>query len=79
MYDESAHDATVSATTAAAPSINPASLSIDDMERLLSAARGLRITPEKVQADIDAGVPVGANGRRYLVHYAAWLLREVQA
>jgi len=34
---------------------------------------------EQVQADIDAGAPVGAGGRMNLMHYAAWLLREVQA
>jgi hypothetical protein len=49
------------------------------MSRLLSAAGGRKVTPEQVQADIDAGAPVGAGGRMNLVHYAAWLLREVQA
>lgn len=58
--------------------VNPTSLSIEDMARLLSAAGGLKITPEQVQADIDAGAPVGAGGRMNLVHYAAWLMREVQ-
>ena len=61
------------------PAVNPASLSIEDMSRLLSAAGGRKVTPEQVQADIDAGAPVGAGGRMNLVHYAAWLVREVQA
>ena len=60
------------------PAVNPASLSIEDMSRLLSAAGGRKVTPEQVQADIDAGAPVGAGGRMNLVHYAAWLVREVQ-
>ena len=59
--------------------VNPASLSIEDMARLLSAAGGRKITPAQVQADIDAGAPIGRDGRMSLVHYAAWLLREVQA
>jgi hypothetical protein len=59
--------------------VNPASLSIEDMSRLLSAAGGRKVTPEQVQADIDAGAPVGVGGRMNLVHYAAWLVREVQA
>lgn len=59
-------------------SLNPASLSIEDMSRLLSASGGRKITPEQVQADIDAGAPVGAGGRMSLVQYAAWLVREVQ-
>jgi len=58
--------------------INPASLSIEDMSRLLSAGGGRKISPEQVQADIDAGAPVAPGGRMNLVHYAAWLVREVQ-
>jgi hypothetical protein len=59
--------------------VNPASLSIEDMARLLSAAGGRRVTPEQVQADIEAGAPLGPGGRLNLVHYTAWLVREVQA
>jgi hypothetical protein len=58
--------------------VNPASLSVEDMSRLLSASGGKRITPEEVQADIEAGAPVGTDGRMNLVYYAAWLVREVQ-
>ena len=60
------------------PAVNPASLSIEDMSRLLSAGGGKKVTPEEVQADIDAGAPVGPGGRLNLVHYTAWLIREVQ-
>ena len=70
------------ASTSAKPpptQVNPASLSVEDMSRLLSAAGGRKITPEQVQADIDAGAPVGPGGRMSLVHYAAWLVREVQS
>ena len=59
--------------------VNPLALSVEEAARMLSAAGGKRITPEQVQADIDAGAPVGADGRINLVHYAAWLVREVQA
>lgn len=62
--------------------MNPTSLSIDEVSRLLSLAGGnlrKRVTVEQIQADIDAGAPVGPGGRINLVHYAAWLLREVQA
>lgn len=58
--------------------VNPMSLSVEDMSRLLSAGGGRKISPEQVQADIDAGAPVGPGGRMNLVHYAAWLVREVQ-
>ena len=59
--------------------VNPLALTIDETARMLSAGGGKRVTPEQVQADIDAGAPVGRDGRINLVHYAAWLVREVQA
>jgi len=51
--------------------VNPASLSIEEVSRLLRAGGGKKVTVEQVQADIDAGAPVGAGGRIILVHYAA--------
>jgi hypothetical protein len=59
--------------------VNPLSLSPDELARMLSTAGSRRITPEQIQADIEAGAPVGPGGKINLVHYAAWLLREVQA
>ena len=58
---------------------NPASLSVDDMARLLSAGGQKKVTPLDIYADIDAGAPVGPDGRMNLVHYAAWLARAVQS
>jgi len=60
------------------PKIDPNSLSLTDMAKLLSAVGGKRITPEQIQADMEAGAPVGADGRMNLVHYTAWLLQKVQ-
>ena len=45
--------------------------------KVLSAAGGRRITEEMLRADIDAGAPVNADGTLNLVHYTAWLVREV--
>lgn len=59
--------------------VNPQSLSLQDVSRLLSAAGGKRITPEQIQADIDAGAPVERDGRINLVNYTAWLMREMQS
>ena len=67
------------APTPAPPPVNPTSLTVHDLARLLSAAGGKAITVEQVQADLDAGAPLGPDGRINLVHYAAWLMREVQA
>lgn len=58
---------------------NPASLSVEQMARLLSAGGGRKVAMEAVQADIDAGAPTNRDGTLHLVHYTAWLLREVQA
>ena len=59
--------------------VNPHSMSIVEMARMLSAAGGKRVTTEEVQADIDEGAPVGTGGRLNLVQYTAWLLRKVQS
>jgi len=72
MPDSSRHNS-------AQTQVNPMSLSIEETARVLSATGQRRITPEQVQADIDAGAPVGGDGRINLVHYAAWLVREVQS
>ena len=72
-----------SAPPAAAPglpgAVNPLSLTVDEAARILTGAGGKRVTPAMVQADIDAGAPTTAGGRINLVHYTAWLIREVQA
>jgi hypothetical protein len=45
--------------------------------KILAAAGSRRITEAMVRADIDAGAPTNADGTVNLVHYAAWLAREV--
>ncbi len=57
--------------------VNPHSLSIEEVSRLLSAAGGKRVTPEQIQADVEAGAPVERDGRMNLMHYTAWLMRNV--
>ena len=63
----------------AAQQFNPTALTVEELARLLSAAGNRKITPEQVKADLDAGAPVGAGGKINLVHYVAWLVREVQS
>jgi len=57
------------------PSIT--ALTVAQAAKVLSAAGGRRITEEMLRADIDAGAPVNPDGRVNLVHYAAWLVREM--
>lgn len=57
--------------------LNPAALPLADAARLLSAAGGQRIDVEMLDADIAAGAPTNGDGTLNLVHYAAWLVREM--
>lgn len=61
----------------AKPALNPTALPAADAARLLSAAGGQRVTAEMIQADVDAGAPTNADGTTNLVHYAAWMLKEM--
>lgn len=58
--------------------LNPSALAVADAARLLSAAGGQVITAEMIQADVDAGAPTNVDGTINLVHYAAWLVKEME-
>jgi len=57
--------------------MNPMALAVPDAARMLSAAGVRPVTPEQILADIDAGAPANADGTINLVHYAAWLVKEM--
>jgi hypothetical protein len=59
------------------PALNPTSLTVADAARLLTRVGGQPITVEMLQADLAAGAPANADGTINLVHYAAWLVREM--
>ena len=59
--------------------LNPAALGVADAARVLSRIGGKPVTEEMLRADIDAGAPTNANGTINLVHYAAWLVKEMSA
>ena len=59
--------------------LNPAALPVADAARVLSRLGGKSVTEEMLHADIDAGAPTNANGTINLVHYAAWLVKEMSA
>ena len=52
-------------------------LTVAQAAKVLSATGGRRITEAELRADIDAGAPVNPDGRINLIHYAAWLVREI--
>jgi hypothetical protein len=57
--------------------LNPAALAIADAARLLTKAYGQKIAVTQIEADVAAGAPTNADGTLNLVHYAAWLVREL--
>jgi len=57
--------------------LNPTALPVADAARLLSAVGGQAVTVEMLQADLAAGAPTNADGTLNLLHYAAWLVREM--
>lgn len=57
--------------------LNPAALPVVDAARVLSRLGGTPVTEAALRADIDAGAPTNADGTINLVHYAAWLVRDM--
>ena len=57
--------------------LNPAALSLTEAARILSASGPKPVTAELLRADIDAGAPTNPNGTINLVHYTAWLVKEM--
>jgi len=57
--------------------LNPQALSLEDVARILSAAGPKAVTVAMLRDDIDAGAPTNADGTLNLVHYVAWLLKEM--
>jgi uncharacterized ferredoxin-like protein len=60
-----------------AAGLNPNALSLADAARLLARVGGQAVSVEMLQADVAAGAPTNADGTINLVHYAAWLLKEM--
>ncbi len=57
--------------------LNPAAISAPDAARLLTAAAGIRVDEDQIAADIESGAPTNTDGSLNLVHYAAWLVRQL--
>jgi len=59
------------------PALNPAALGVEDAAKVLTRMGGKPVTAAMLEADIDAGAPTNADGTINLVHYAAWLVKEM--
>jgi len=58
-------------------SLNPAALALPDAARLLTKVGGSSISETMLRDDVAAGAPTNADETINLVHYAAWLVREM--
>ena len=56
---------------------NPSALTVEQLARLFAASGSKFVTVEVIRRHIEAGAPVAADGRVNLVHYVAWVAREV--
>lgn len=59
------------------PVVNPAAISVGDAARLLSRVGGRVVAPETLARDVASGAPTNTDSTINLVHYAAWLMREM--
>ena len=66
-------------SSASTPGLNPAALPIEDAAKVLSRMGRKLVTADMLEADIDAGAPTNEDGSINLVHYAAWLVKEMSA
>ena len=57
--------------------LNPQSLRLEDLARILSASGPKPVTVEMLQADLDDGAPMNRDETMNLVQYVAWLVREL--
>ena len=59
------------------PRLNPAAMTVEDAAKLLTKAGGVRVSEAQIRKDIESEAPTNADGTINLVHYAAWLVREM--
>ncbi len=54
-------------------------MTLEQAARVLAAVGARHATVENIRRDIEAGAPMNADGTVNLVHYAAWLAKEMAA
>jgi hypothetical protein len=57
--------------------LNPQALRLADLAQILTALGPKPVTLEMLQADIDDGAPTNRDGTINLLHFAAWMAREM--
>jgi len=56
--------------------INPNSMTVSQLARLLTATGQMTITEEMIEQDIKDGSPTNPDGTINLIHHTAWLTKE---
>ena len=59
------------------PTLIPTALTLADAALLLTKVAGQLVTTAMIETDRAAGAPANADGTINLIHYAAWLVKEV--
>jgi hypothetical protein len=57
--------------------LNPQALAVADAVRLLTKVGAFAVNEAMLHQDVDAGAPTNADGTLNLVHYAAWLVKQM--
>ncbi len=57
--------------------LDPNRLTPEQAAKLLSAAAKSRVPLEQIVVDVESGAPQNGDGTISLVHYCAWLAREM--
>lgn len=57
--------------------LNPTALELPAAARLLARVGAQTITEAMLRNDVATGAPTNADGTLNLVHYAAWLVKEM--
>lgn len=57
--------------------IDPTRLSVEQAARLLTSAYRQQVSVASIESDVNDGAPTNNDGSINLVHYAAWLLSEM--
>lgn len=52
-------------------------ISVPDLAKLLKHAGCTHASEETIKQDIEKGAPVNHDGTINIIHYAAWLIKEV--
>ena len=59
--------------------LNPQALSLEDLARILTASGWKPVSVAMLRDDIDDGAPTNADGTVNLIHFAAWIVKEMMS